>query len=212
MALPVSNKEWFTVKHNSTTEFIEKRSRFICHVIKVYTEKQAIQEIAGIRNEYPDARHNTYAYTVKEGDVLYQRFSDDGEPQGTAGMPILEVVNHNDLENVLIVVTRYFGGILLGTGGLVRAYSKSAALGIKAAFKVRRMLCTVLSIDTDYSSYEKIKRLLSQFVITDTVFGDSVHLELAVDHLTVDSEVDRIYELVNNKCKIEKKSNIFLEK
>ena len=116
--------EYYVPARDSETEFTEKRSRFIGHVWRVETEEEAREKIAQMKAKYYDARHNCWCYVIREGNIT--RYSDDGEPQGTAGQPMLEVFRREGVENVCCVVTRYFGGVLLGTGGLLRAYTRSA--------------------------------------------------------------------------------------
>ena len=122
------NKDYKTVQKSSNDEFVEKRSRFIGYCTPVKSEQEAVDFINAKRSEHWNATHNVYAYSLREGNI--KRYSDDGEPSGTAGMPVLEVITNNDVFDVCIVVTRYFGGVLLGTGGLVRAYSKGAKLAL----------------------------------------------------------------------------------
>jgi len=124
--------QYKTISKEATVEMEEKKSRFIANVKPVSSEEEALEFINNIRAKYWDATHNVYAYYIS-GENIIQRFSDDGEPSGTAGMPVLEVIKRMELKDLVVVVTRYFGGILLGASGLVRAYSKSAALGIEAA-------------------------------------------------------------------------------
>lgn len=120
-----------TIKSNSNAEIIEKKSRFIANLIYVENEEEAISEIKELKKKYHDARHNCYAYRVIQEGTIIQRSSDDGEPSGTAGIPMLNILEKNNIINVLIVVTRYFGGILLGTGGLVKAYSEATIKAIE---------------------------------------------------------------------------------
>ena len=130
------NKDYKTVQKSSNDEFVEKRSRFIGYCTPVKSEQEAVDFINAKRSEHWNATHNVYAYSLREGNI--KRYSDDGEPSGTAGMPVLEVITNNDVFDVCIVVTRYFGGVLLGTGGLVRAYSKGVKLALQASKIVLR--------------------------------------------------------------------------
>ena len=122
------DKNYKTVKFNTKDEFVEKRSRFIGYCKPVTTEQEAIDFINKIKKDHWDATHNVYAYSLREGQI--KRYSDDGEPSGTAGMPALDVILKNDVVDVVVVVTRYFGGVLLGTGGLVRAYAKGCKVAL----------------------------------------------------------------------------------
>lgn len=123
--------EFKTIKFDNCTEIVEKKSRFIANLIYVETEEEAINKIKEIKKKYYDARHNCFAYRVVEKDTIIQRSSDDGEPSGTAGAPMLNILEKNNIANVLVIVTRYFGGILLGTGGLVKAYSEATLKAIE---------------------------------------------------------------------------------
>lgn len=154
-------------------EFVEKKSRFIGHVFRVETEEEALACLKRMREQYWDARHNVYAYIIKDGQT---RFSDDGEPGGTAGMPVLEVLQRNGVHQVCCVVTRYFGGTLLGTGGLVRAYGKAAKLALEAAGISRRCMWDSVDIPVPYHLFEQARREINAFegIITDTDFGSDV--------------------------------------
>jgi uncharacterized YigZ family protein len=211
LAQPGSDNIIYTIRKNAESELIEKKSRFIAYAIKTDTEKQALAELENIKSKYPDATHHTYAYTINENGVTYQRYSDDKEPSGTAGLPILDVLRKNNIENVIIVVVRYFGGTLLGTGGLVRAYSQSAKDAVDKAGLARRVSCTIYSIKTEYSSYEKIKRLLNENVILEILYEEQVQVRFAVEDLKAEEEIGKINELINSRCEIEKEKNIYLE-
>lgn len=149
-----------TIGRAAVAEFTEKKSRFIGHIFPVEREEQAAELIARLKKEYWDARHNTYAYVLRGG--MLRRFSDDGEPQGTAGMPMLDVLVKNGLEDCLVVVTRYFGGILLGTGGLVRAYSHATALAIEAAGIVQMLPCRTGHVRCPYPMYQTLTALIEE--------------------------------------------------
>jgi uncharacterized YigZ family protein len=152
---------YYTVLKESKAEFEEKKSLFIGHVKRVYSEEEARSFINKIKSEHKQATHNVYAYIIGENKGI-QRYSDDGEPQGTAGIPVLEVIKKNDITDVVVVVTRYFGGILLGAGGLVRAYSKGAAAGIKEAGIVEKVLGCPIEILIDYDLLGKVQYICSQ--------------------------------------------------
>lgn len=142
-------------------EIVEKKSRFIANVCSAETESEALQFIEKMKKKYWDAKHNCFAFVIGE-HMEIQRFSDDGEPQGTAGKPILEVLLGENVHNTAIVVTRYFGGTLLGTGGLVRAYGKSARAGLGHSVVVEKKHGMVLEIQTDYNGLGKVQYLLGQ--------------------------------------------------
>lgn len=169
-----------TILHQTNAEFTEQRSRFIGHIKPVKSESEAIEFINNIKSKYWDAKHNVYAYSLLEPHIV--RYSDDGEPQGTAGLPILEILNKLNLTNVVIVVTRYFGGILLGTGGLVRAYSQSAKTVITSAKIITMHMCKNLKISCDYNLYGKLSSLILSLggIIDNTVFSDIVEIEFHV--------------------------------
>ncbi len=158
-------------------EFIEKKSRFIGRLWPVETEEAALEKIQEMKKQHYDATHNCWAYIIKDGAV---RFSDDGEPGGTAGMPMLQVLQREGLYNCVCVVTRYFGGILLGAGGLVRAYTKGAKIAVDAAGKSMKRVWTVLYVPCPYTYYERVKLLVAECegIIRQTDFGAEVELEL----------------------------------
>ena len=148
-----------TVSGQSSAEYTEKRSRFIAVIRHCETEQEAVSFINDIRAKHRDARHNCYAYSVSGGTV--KRFSDDGEPHGTAGKPILDIIDGEGLCNVCAVVTRYFGGVLLGTGGLVRAYSKALKDAAVSANRAVMIPCTVFSCSADYTDSARLSKLIS---------------------------------------------------
>ena len=158
-------------------EFVEKKSRFIGRAWLVESEEEALQKIQEMKKQHYDATHNCWAYIIRDGAV---RFSDDGEPGGTAGMPMLQVLQREGLYNVVCVVTRYFGGILLGAGGLVRAYTKGAKIAVDAAGKSMKRVWTVLYIPCPYPFYERVKLEIEKFdgIIRKTDFGAEVELEV----------------------------------
>lgn len=160
-------------------EFVEKKSRFIGRIWLVETEEAALDIIQQMKKQHYDATHNCWAYIIRDGAV---RFSDDGEPGGTAGMPMLQVLQREGLYNVVCVVTRYFGGILLGAGGLVRAYTKGAKIAVDAAGKSMKRVWNVLYIPCPYTFYERVKLETAAFdgIIRDTQFGTEVELEILV--------------------------------
>lgn len=160
-------------------EFVEKKSRFIGRIWPVETEEQALARIGEMKKQHYDATHNCWAYVIKDGAV---RFSDDGEPGGTAGMPMVQVLQKEQLYNVVCVVTRYFGGTLLGAGGLVRAYTRGAKIAVDAAGKSMKRVWSVIYLPCPYSFYERIKLEVAAFdgIIRDTQFGAEVELEVLI--------------------------------
>ncbi len=178
-------QSYVTVQKQASAEYTESRSRFIGTVYPVKTEAEAQERIAALKKQYWDAKHNVYAYVLREERI--SRSTDDGEPQGTAGAPILEVLQKQGVTDCLVVITRYFGGILLGTGGLVRAYSKTAALALAAAGLKRRRLCAEGTVRCDYAAYGRVQPLLLEYdgVVDDTVFDEGVTLHC---HLPLEQE------------------------
>ncbi len=152
--------EYFTLKQQASDEYVVKHSRFISCALPVQTQEQAVAFINEVRAKHWDAKHNVYAYVLRDGQI--KRYSDDGEPQGTAGMPVLDVLLKEELTDCCVVVTRYFGGILLGGGGLVRAYSHSAKLGVDAAQKIKMALCVRAVCECDYGFYGKLSGMIPE--------------------------------------------------
>ena len=146
--------EYKTLAHFGADSFVEQRSEFIGYASPCETEEQALAFLQSIRTKHADARHCVYAYVLRENNI--SRFSDDHEPQGTAGMPTLSILQHRQITDACIAVVRYFGGILLGTGGLTRAYTKSAQIAVRAAGIVQRRLCLDFELTVSYSDYQKL--------------------------------------------------------
>ncbi len=177
-------------------EFIEKKSRFIGRVWLVETEEEALARIAEMKKQHYDATHNCWAYVIHGGAV---RFSDDGEPGGTAGMPMVQVLQREGLYNVVCVVTRYFGGTLLGAGGLVRAYTKGAKIAVDAAGKSMKRVWSVLYLPCPYTYYERVKLEVGAFggIIRDTQFGAEVELEILVAKDQAQPFLERITDMTS---------------
>ncbi|MBQ6890663.1 MAG: YigZ family protein [Oscillospiraceae bacterium] len=175
-------------------EFVEKKSRFIGRVWLVETEEEALEKIQAMKKQHYDATHNCWAYIIKGGAM---RFSDDGEPGGTAGMPMVQVLQREELYNVVCVVTRYFGGVLLGAGGLVRAYTKGAKIAVDAAGKSIKRVWDVLYLPCPYSWYERIKLEIAAFggILRDTQFGAEVELEVLLPQAQTAPFLDRITDM-----------------
>ena len=182
----ISPELYVTLAGEGSDEFEEKRSIFIGHAKHVTSEEEAMEFIKAKKKEYADATHNCWAYHLKGGIVA--RYSDDGEPQGTAGLPVLDVLRKGGLTDAVIVVTRYFGGTLLGAGGLVRAYSASAKAGIDAAGECVMTLCSVCTVRVSYTLYGKLPSLIARCggVADDTQYADdvTVRFHLPADKLT----------------------------
>ncbi len=174
------SSDYKTVQFEAKGEFVEKRSRFIGYCKPVKTEQEAVEFINSKRTEHWDATHNVYAYSLREGNI--KRYSDDGEPSGTAGMPTLDVILKNDIYDVCIVVTRYFGGVLLGTGGLVRAYSQGAKVALEAGNVVLMQSCAVCNTKCSYNQYGKVSSLIMELgaVVEDTVYESDVSIKFHI--------------------------------
>lgn len=149
-----------TINQNATGEFVEKKSKFIANIFYIETIEDAEKKIKEIRKKYFDARHNCYAYSIYTKEGIINRFSDDGEPSGTAGAPMLNIITSRNLTNVVVIVTRYFGGILLGTGGLVRAYTSATQEGLKKITEIEMDNGLEVEIEVSYSNFEKFKHYL----------------------------------------------------
>ena len=173
-----------TIRAFASAELIEKRSRFIGYAKPVTTQDEAIAFINEIRSKHWDATHNVYAYVIRDEGV--SRYSDDNEPQGTAGIPVLDAIRKRDITDCVIVVTRYFGGTLLGAGGLVRAYSASAKAAIDAAGEREMTMCSVCRLSCSYTLYGKLPALIAKYggCVDSSDFTDEVTLGF---HLPADS-------------------------
>ena len=175
-------ESYITVSGESVGEYSEKRSRFLATLRHTETEEQAAAFLAEMRSKYWDARHNCYAYSMSGGTL--KRFSDDGEPHGTAGKPILDIIDGSGLTDIMIVVTRYFGGVLLGTGGLVRAYSAAAREAVANANRVKMTPCTVYKASCGYSELERLTKLIGDCggSLENTVYTENVELEFYLEN------------------------------
>lgn len=193
---------YYTVSEVAEASFIEKRSEFIGYIAPVKTDEEAVNFINMIKAKHRKAKHNVYAYILRKDNI--SRYSDDGEPQGTAGVPVLDVLQKRGLTDVCVVVTRYFGGILLGGGGLVRAYSHAASLACDAAHTMDMCLCHRLKICTDYGMYGKLTYILPNFetITVNSDFADSVTLELLVLSKKLSALISEITEITNGSAEI----------
>jgi len=203
---------YYTVKKPTMVEITIQKSRFIGHVRRVSSEEEARSIIDAISKEHWKANHNCYAYVVGE-DSGIQKASDNGEPAGTAGVPILEVIKKKNLRDTLIVVTRYFGGIKLGAGGLIRAYSKTASAAISASGIVERLAMKVFAIKIDYSLYGTIENALREtpYLTQNATFTDIVTIEIAVRTDEADIFTGWMTNLCNGACSITELGETFLE-
>ena len=177
----MNEKQFFTtVEHEGSEEFEERKSLFIGHAIPIKSADEALEFIKQKKREYADATHNVFAYILEDGRIA--KYSDDGEPQGTAGMPVLDTIKKCNVDGVCVVVTRYFGGILLGAGGLVRAYAHAAKLALESANIITYEKYDIFSLRCGYSEYQKYLPLLYFFdaIIDDTVFEADVQVVFAI--------------------------------
>ncbi len=203
-------KKYKTILNQAEAEIIEKKSRFIATVRPVKTEEEARLFIDEMKKNYWNATHNVSAYQIGERNEI-QRCSDDGEPQGTAGKPVLDVLAGEDIKNTAIVVTRYFGGTLLGTGGLVRAYGKSAKEGILSAGIAEMILYRKFSIVTDYPTSGKIQYEVLQdgHIIHDTVYTENVEFIVLTEIDFAESFYNKMIDISNGKAEISSISDIY---
>ena len=192
-------KEYKTVEFESKNEFVEKKSRFIGYVKPVKTQEEATNFINSIKSKHWDATHNVSAFVLKENNI--QRSSDDGEPSGTAGVPTLDVLLKENLVDVCVVVTRYFGGTLLGAGGLIRAYSHASKIAVEAGHIITMAPCKVLSVSVDYSFYDRLNILLADFNanIENSEFTDNVAVTFSIRENTVPLLQDKLTQQSNGK-------------
>ena len=203
-------EKYKTVYQGGEAELTEKKSRFIATVRPVRTEEEALYFIEEMRKKYWDARHNCYAYTVGE-NRQYTRASDDGEPAQTAGRPMLDVLLGADLYDTAVVVTRYFGGILLGTGGLVRAYSGAVSLGLEASVIIEKTAGVCWEVQTDYSDYGRLQYLAASqgIAILDTAFTDLVVMKLLIP-LSEEAAVQKaVTEATNGRALIRREQELY---
>ena len=201
--IPIEN-QYKTIEDYGIAEIVEKRSKFIAHARPVSSEAETIEYLNSLKQKYWDARHNVYAYILRENNIM--RYSDDGEPSGTAGVPVLEILKKEELTDIIVVVTRYFGGILLGTGGLVHAYSKAAKAGVEAAGIVNMILCRKVKIKCDYNLSGKIQYEINEF--EEAFEGDIKYDECVIQSVYVPVEsverfTKKIIDRTNAKAEIE---------
>lgn len=203
-------QKYKTIIQSAEAMIIEKKSKFIATVRPVKTEEEAQNFIEEMKKKYWNATHNVFAYQIGERNQI-QRYSDDGEPSGTAGLPVLDVLKGEDIKNTVVVVTRYFGGTLLGTGGLVRAYGRSAKEGIMTAGLVEKVLYQIFHVIVDYNSMGKVQYeiLQQEHVIQDTLYTDVVTFVVLVEYAKSDQFENQMIETTNGQAKIEKKESVY---
>ena len=201
-------QSYITVKNPSYFEYEDRKSVFIGMAMPVSAESDALAFIESVKKRYPDARHHVYAYVLRENSTM--RFTDDREPQGTAGMPVLDVIRKNGCTDVAIVVTRYFGGTLLGTGGLVKAYTSAAVGALENAEIIRYDVYSTAEFSVDYSDYGKISTMLSEvgFRISDTLFEENVKISGRILKSNIDDFISKMTEITSGRLSV----NVISEK
>lgn len=204
---------YFTVKKDAyENEIIIQKSRFIAHIKRAENELEAQEFIQTLKKKYWDATHNCSAYLIGENDQI-QKANDDGEPSGTAGVPILEVLKKKKLKDTVVVITRYFGGVKLGAGGLIRAYGKATSEGLDTAGIVERRLVQVIHVKIDYTWLGKVEKELreSEYIIKEIHYLDTVEVEVYVNEDQVSVFNDWVIELTNGQAGIKKGETDYLE-
>ena len=196
-------ESYVTVHHHATFEYEDRKSIFIGEAMPVSTEEEALSFIESVKKEYPDARHHVYAYVLRDNSIM--RFTDDGEPQGTAGMPVLEVIRKNGLTDIAVIVTRYFGGTLLGTGGLVRAYTAAAHGAVKDAQIITYDIYTTLSIEASYSDYQKFAPIFAEigYRSESIRYTDKVILIGSIRKTHADCLINKLVQVTSGRVKAE---------
>jgi uncharacterized YigZ family protein len=204
--------QYFTVKEYGEHEIVIERSRFIAHVSRATTEEEAQEFIQTIKKKHWNATHNCSAYLIGEQNQI-QKANDDGEPSGTAGVPILEVLKKKNLKDTVVVITRYFGGIKLGAGGLIRAYGKATSEGINAVGIVQRQLMQIVHTIADYTWLGKIENELrnSTFQLKEIHYLEHVQFDAYVKDDAIPNFIDWMTELTNGQTKITKGEVLYLE-
>lgn len=204
---------YFTVRQGTFEhEIIIQKSRFIAHIKRAESEAEAQEFIQSLKKKYWDATHNCSAYLIGENDQI-QKANDDGEPSGTAGVPILEVLKKRKLKDTVVVITRYFGGIKLGAGGLIRAYGKSTSEGLDTAGIVERRLVQVIHVTIDYTWLGKVEKELrdSEYIIKEIHYLDTVEVEVYVNEDQVSAFHEWVIELTNGQADLKKGETDYLE-
>lgn len=192
-----------TIKENVSAEIVEKKSKFIANIFYVETREEAENIIKDINKKYHDARHNCYAYRIYNESGIIEKSSDDGEPSGTAGAPMITILSKNNLANVLVIVTRYFGGILLGTGGLVKAYSLATTLALENANVIEKNIAELYKIEIDYTDLNKFK-----------YFANKNNIKILKEEylINVELQVALLNEKILDKNEINIKKKEFIKK
>lgn len=192
-----------TVSRHSESLLIEKKSKFISNVKPVETEEEALEFLQETKKKYADATHNVYAYVIDENNI--SRYSDDGEPGGTAGMPVLDTIRKEGLLDVIVVVTRYFGGTLLGTGGLVHAYGASAKQGLEESEIITKTLCNLVDFKVDYTLVGKVQYMIStnNYILEDTIYDNEVTFRICSKIENTEKLIADMIDLTNGRVTYE---------
>ena len=195
-------ESYITVKELGEYVFTDRKSEFIGYALPIKTEAEAIDFIAAIKKKYPDARHWVYAYVLRENSTM--RFTDDREPQGTAGMPVLDSMRKRNITDTVVVVVRYFGGILLGTGGLVHAYTEAAAGALNAAGIITYDLYSSYELAVGYSDYQRLSQIFEDksFLVSDTEYSDSVRISGSLPSEKREEFISALTEATGARIKI----------
>ena len=203
-----------TISNDSEAEIIEKKSKFIANIFYVETREEAEEKIKEIKKKYFDARHNCFAYSIFTKDRIIERFSDDGEPSGTAGAPMLNILSSQNLRNVVVIVTRYFGGILLGTGGLVRAYTGAVQEALKNVEIIEKYLGLEVKLEVNYPNLEKLKYYLKQneIKILSSEYLENIKLLVKMSEKKLNILLQNKDDLNFNLINIEKVKEKYIEK
>lgn len=210
--MAISKKECYkTVRAQGEALLVEKKSKFIATVRPVATEEEALSFLRELRSKYSDATHNVYAYVIDENNIF--RYSDDGEPGGTAGMPTLDTIRKEGLVDVAVVVTRYFGGTLLGTGGLVHAYGAACREGLSAAGIITRVLCDIVSVRVDYTMVGKMQHMISVggYILEDTLYENEVIFKVCLEREQVDKFIADTTEITCGKAIIKREGKKYTD-
>lgn len=205
------NRKYRTTFSFGEDEVVINKSRFIGYSMPINNEQEALSFIERIKDKHRDATHNVYAYVVGENNNI-QRFSDDGEPSGTAGIPALEVIKKEDLRNTVVVITRYFGGVKLGGGGLIRAYTKAAKIGIDAGIIIDMTHHTMLVMDIDYTLYGRIENYLmvNEYTVDELKFNQDVSIYISIETLNLESFKNTMINLTNGSIEIIEVDSVYI--
>lgn len=204
-------KTYKTLHDFGSDEYVVEKSTFIGYAKPIKSEEEAVEFINQIKKKHKDATHNVWAYTVGE-TMNIQRYSDDGEPQGTAGIPTLEVIKKEDLRDVVVVVTRYFGGIKLGAGGLVRAYTKGAKIGIEAAQIIQKVKYKEVSVTIDYNQIGKVQNEIMNmgYTIKDTLYSEKVEIIVYSREEETDSLKAKMIDITSGTADVGESESFYL--